>query len=54
MRELGRNVAAANHGDAFGELRELKELVTRDQVLGTGKCERHGPRPGRDQHMPGL
>ena len=33
---------------------ELEELVARNHVLGTGKCERHRPRTGGDQHMPGL
>ena len=37
-----------------GELIELEELVARNHVLGTGKCERHRARAGGDQHMLGL
>jgi hypothetical protein len=54
MRELRRDVAAADHGDARGELIELEEPIAGDQMLDTGKRERYRTREGGDQHMPGL
>jgi hypothetical protein len=54
MRELGGDVAAADHGNARGKLIHLEELVACDHVLGTRKCKRHWPRAGSNEHMAGV
>lgn len=54
MRELGSDITAAHHDDARGQRPQLKELIARDQVLGTGQGERHRPRARGDHHVPGL
>jgi hypothetical protein len=51
VRELERDVAAANENDARGQGVEVEEAVARCDELLAGHAERGGARPRSDEHV---
>src|SRR5262249_12384172 len=54
VRELGRDVAAADHHDAFRQMLKLHERIARDGMLRPGKLQRDRPRATGYQDVTGL
>jgi hypothetical protein len=51
VRELERDVAAADQQHALRQAVEVEELIAGHDVLGAGQGKRHWPRPGRDHDV---
>src|SRR6185437_2948390 len=52
VRELRRDVATADHHDAFRQPFQCHELIAKREMFFAGKPQRCGPRAAGDQNMP--